>query len=94
MQIMVNSDQLINASGKIKKLAGYMRINKRILAFVPITVFLIFTVLQGCGSSWQSKVKEQLPVLNSSYFIFYYPIEYDYELIVEKGLGNSKKKVK
>jgi hypothetical protein len=70
-----------------------MRINKRILAFVPITVFLIFTVLQGCGSSWQSKVKEQLPVLNSSYFIFYYPIQYDYELIVEKGLGNSKKKL-
>ena len=50
MQIMVNSDQLINASGKIKKLAGYMRINKKDISFCPHYCFLIFTVLQGCAA--------------------------------------------
>lgn len=44
MKIMVNSDQLINASGKIKKLADYMRLNKKLelegkLGDVPIKVF-------------------------------------------------------
>jgi len=49
-------------------------------------------VFQGCGeTSWQSKVKEQLPILDTTAFIFEYPDGYNHELIAEKGLGKSAK---
>lgn len=70
-----------------------MKFNKRLSVLFPLVVLLFFAVLQGCGSSWQSKVKEQLPVQDITDFIHDYPEEHDLRLAVEKGLGKSTKEV-